>query len=155
MAELKHLHSAWDVDRFIVLEEEKVIAIRFSAHEVPVPGQLQLNMDTELMDATLVKVAPKLRNFCTIYAVDITEVPQFNTMYDFENDDNDPFALMFFFQNKHIKVDTGTGNNNKITFPITEPQDIIDIVTAVYIAGKRGKGIAESPKSFAHARRKR
>jgi DIM1 family U5 snRNP protein len=37
--------------------------------------------------------------------VDISEVPDFNTMYELY----DPCTVMFFFRNKHIMVDLGTG----------------------------------------------
>ena len=36
-------------------------------------------------------------------------MPDFNAMYELY----DPMSIMFFFRNKHIMVDLGTGNNNK------------------------------------------
>lgn len=39
-------------------------------------------------------------NFAVIYLVDITEVPDFNKMYELY----DPCTTMFFFRNKHIMV---------------------------------------------------
>lgn len=41
--------------------------------------------------------------------VDITEVPDFNKMYELY----DPCTVMFFYRNKHMMIDLGTGNNNK------------------------------------------
>jgi len=38
------------------------------------------------------------------------QVPDFNVMYELY----DECTLMFFFRNKHIMVDLGTGNNNKV-----------------------------------------
>ena len=35
---------------------------------------------------------------------------------------------MFFFRNKHIMIDLGTGNNNKINWAIEDKQEFIDIV---------------------------
>jgi DIM1 family U5 snRNP protein len=29
---------------------------------------------------------------------------------------------MFFYRNKHMMIDTGTGNNNKITWVLKDPQ---------------------------------
>jgi len=46
--------------------------------------------------------------------VDIEEVPHFNTMYELY----DPCTVMFFWRNRHIMVDFGTGDNNKIKWPI-------------------------------------
>ena len=39
-----------------------------------------------------------------------TQVPDFNVMYELY----DPCTIMFFFRNKHIMIDLGTGNNNKV-----------------------------------------
>jgi hypothetical protein len=35
---------------------------------------------------------------------------------------------MFFFRNKHIMVDFGTGDNNKIKWPMEDEQELIDII---------------------------
>ena len=40
----------------------------------------------------------------------------------------DPCTVMFFFRNKHIMIDLGTGNNNKINWAIEDKQEFIDIV---------------------------
>lgn len=150
MAELKHLRSGWDVDRFIVLEKAKLVAIRFSAYEVGVRagrGEQQHVQDTMIMDATLTSVAPLVREWCTVYAVDINEVPEFNQMYELT--DGSPFALMFFFNNEHIKVDARTGNNNKINFAIDNRDDLIGLLEEVYVAAKKGQKITTSTKRFA------
>lgn len=68
------------------------------------------------MDELLYKVAEDVRNFAVIYLVDISEVPDFNTMYEIY----DELTVMFFFRNKHIMIDLGTGNNNKINWPLTD-----------------------------------
>ena len=60
------------------------------------------------MDEILYKVADKIINFAVIYLVDITLVPDFNTMYELY----DPVTVMFFYRNKHMMIDLGTGNNN-------------------------------------------
>jgi DIM1 family U5 snRNP protein len=153
MAELKHLTTAWDVDRFIVLEEEKVVAVRFGAHEICANDAddvvYEHHCNTMLMDGALAEIATKVRNFCTIYAVDTNVVPEFNEMFEL-NDPREPFALMFFFRNKHIKTDLSTGNNNKINF-VVEPEDLIDIIEVVYLEGKKGRGLVVPPKKFPHA----
>jgi DIM1 family U5 snRNP protein len=53
----------------------------------------------------LYKVAEKIKKFAVIYLVDITKVPDFNTMYELY----DPVTVMFFFRNKHMMIDLGTG----------------------------------------------
>lgn len=52
------------------------------------------------MDETLSSVADKIKNFAVIYLVDITEVPDFNAMYELY----DPCTVMFFFRNKVCHV---------------------------------------------------
>jgi hypothetical protein len=57
------------------------------------------------MDEILASVSDQMKNFAVIFLVDISEVPDFNTMYELY----DPCTTMFFFRNKHIMVDLGTG----------------------------------------------
>jgi len=66
------------------------------------------------MDEVLYKVSEKIKRFAVVYLVDITKVPDFNTMYELY----DPVTIMFFFRNKHMMIDLGTGNNNKINWPM-------------------------------------
>ena len=56
-----------------------------------------------LRNTLMFKIAEKVKNFAVIYLVDITEVPDFNKMYELY----DPSTVMFFFRNKHIMVDLG------------------------------------------------
>lgn len=44
----------------------------------------------------LAAVADQVKNFAVIYLIDISEVPDFNTMYELY----DPCTVMFFFRNK-------------------------------------------------------
>jgi DIM1 family U5 snRNP protein len=71
-------------------------------------------------------------------------VPDFNAMYELY----DPCTLMFFWRNKHIQVDFGTGNNNKLNFKIHGKQDLIDILETVYRGAKKGVGLVVSPKDY-------
>jgi len=104
--------------------------------------------DCQVMDETLYKVAELVRNFAVIYLVDITDVPDFNVMYELY----DPLSVMFFFRNKHILVDLGTGNNNKINWPLADKQEFIDIVETVYRGARKGKGLVMSPKDYSAGR---
>ena len=91
------------------------------------------------MDEVLYSVAEKARNFAVFYLVDISQVSDFNKMYElydpctgekiqFKKWDVIIFSVMFFFRNKHIMIDLGTGNNNKINWAIEDKQEFIDIV---------------------------
>jgi hypothetical protein len=63
----------------------------------------------------------------------------------------DPCTVMFFFRNKHIMIDLGTGNNNKINWAMNDKQEFIDIVETVYRGARKGRGLVVSPKGTASA----
>ncbi len=141
---LPHLHSGWEVDQTIVHEAERIVLIRFGKDH---------NSQCMLMDETLMGVAEYVKNFCGIYLVDIDQVPDFNQMYELGPNAADPagsnpLAVMFFYKNKHIQVDLGTGNNNKLTFPITNKQDLVDLIETVYRGASKGRGLVVSPKNY-------
>ena len=58
--------------------------------------------------------------------------------------------ITFFFlcRNKHIMIDLGTGNNNKINWPMQDKQEFIDIVEVVYRGARKGRGLVVSPKDY-------
>jgi len=132
---LPHLTNGWQVDQAILTEEEKIVIIRFGHDWDP---------DCMAMDELLHSIAPKVKNFAVIYLVDITKVPDFNQMYELY----DAMTLMFFYRNKHIMIDLGTGNNNKINFPINDRQELIDIIETVYRGSRKGRGLVVSPKDY-------
>ena len=45
-------------------------------------------------------------------------------------------------------VDFGTGNNNKLNFPITDKQEMIDIIETVFRGASKGKGLVISPRDY-------
>ncbi|GAB4816544.1 hypothetical protein N2152v2_003590 [Parachlorella kessleri] len=132
---LPHLHSAYAVDQAILSEEDRVVIIRFGSDSDDTCMQ---------MDEVLAGVADPVKNFAVIYLVDIGQVPDFNAMYELY----DPCTIMFFFRNKHIMVDLGTGNNNKINWAMTDKQEFIDIVETVYRGARKGRGLVVSPKDY-------
>jgi DIM1 family U5 snRNP protein len=85
-----------------------------------------------------------VKNFAVIYTVDTKLVPDFNGMYELY----DACTVMFFWRHKHIQVDLGTGNNNKINFEIQDKQELVDIMEVAYKAASKGKGLAVSPKDY-------
>jgi DIM1 family U5 snRNP protein len=132
---LPHLSSGWAVDQAILQEEERVVLVRFG-HD--------WEQTCMVMDETLCALAEDVKNFCVVYLVDITEVPDFNTMYELY----DPCTVMFFYRNKHIMVDLGTGNNNKINWALDNKQELIDIIEVVFRGAKKGRGLVISPKDY-------
>jgi len=132
---LPHLENGWEVDQAILSEENRLVIIRFG-HDY--------DATCMKMDELLYKVAELIKNFAVIYLVDISEVPDFNTMYELY----DPCTVMFFFRNKHMMIDLGTGNNNKINWAMTDKQEFIDIVETIYKGARKGKGLVIAPKDY-------
>ena len=132
---LKHLHSAWEVDQAITLEESKLVLIRFGTDWDP---------KCMRMDDMLAKVEYDLSNFVVMYLVDITEVKDFIPLYELY----DPMTLMFFFRKKRMMIDLGTGNNNKITWVLENKQEIIDICETIFRGARKGRGLVVATKDY-------
>ncbi|PLN79709.1 pre-mRNA splicing factor Dim1 [Aspergillus taichungensis] len=132
---LPHLHTAWHTDQAILSESERLVVIRFGKDGHP---------DCLRQDDVLAKVAEKVKTFAVIYLCDIDEVPDFNSMYELY----DPMTIMFFFRNKHMMCDFGTGNNNKLNWLLEDKQELIDIIETIYRGAKKGRGLVVSPKDY-------
>ena len=89
------------------------------------------------MDEVLASVVETIKNFAVIYLVDKIEVPDFNTMYELY----DPCTVMFFFRNKCIMIDLGTGDNTNLNWALKNKQEFIDIVETVYHRARKGRGL--------------
>lgn len=57
-------------------------------------------------------------------------------------------APLFSFRNKHIMIDLGTGNNNKINWAMEDKQEMVDIIETVYRGARKGRGLVVSPKDY-------
>ncbi len=96
------------------------------------------------MDDCLAKIADVVKNFAVIYLVDISEVPDFNQMYEL----NDDVTLMFFYGNNLMTIDLGTGNNNKINWPLHDKDEMIAIMETIYRGAIKGKTDHVSPFDY-------
>jgi U5 snRNP protein, DIM1 family len=132
---LPHLTNGYAVDQAIVTEEEKVVVIRFGHDH---------DNTCIVVDECLYSISEDIKLFAVIYVVDITQVPDFNVMYELEDD----CSVMFFYKNKHIMVDCGTGNNNKINWALNVKQDWVDIIETVYRGASKGSGLVVAPKDY-------
>uniref|UniRef100_A0AAZ3PYS2 Thioredoxin like 4A n=1 Tax=Oncorhynchus tshawytscha TaxID=74940 RepID=A0AAZ3PYS2_ONCTS len=56
--------------------------------------------------------------------------------------------FLYSSRNKHIMIDLGTGNNNKINWTMEDKQEMIDIVETVYRGARKGRGLVVSPKDY-------
>ncbi|KAL2644068.1 hypothetical protein R1flu_011655 [Riccia fluitans] len=125
---LPHLHSGWAVDQAIMAEEERAVVIRFG-HD--------WDETCMQMDEVLASVAETIKNLAVIYLVDITEVPDFNTMYELY----DPCTIMFFFRNKHIMIDLGTEEPGRVAVwwfhpritPRSTATDMMFLMSCIYL----------------------
>lgn len=113
--EIHRLTTAWQVDKAILSEEERLVAVRFGK---------EASIQVQQMDAILEGVAPLVQNFAVVYLVDTGRVPDFDLLYELY----DEVTLMVFWRGRHMMIDLGTGNNNKITWVLKEKQELIDIL---------------------------
>ncbi len=135
---LPHLRTGWHVDQAILSEEDRLVVIRFGKDGHP---------DCMRQDDVLARVADRVKQFAVIYLCDNEEVPDFNAMYELY----DPMTVMFFWRNKHIMCDFGTGDNNKLKMVLEDKQEIIDIIETVYRGAKKGRGLVVQPQGLLHA----
>ncbi|KAL8870490.1 MAG: hypothetical protein Q9174_003479, partial [Haloplaca sp. 1 TL-2023] len=132
---LPHLTTGWHVDQAILTEEERLVIIRFGRDWDP---------DCMRQDEVLYRIADRVKNFAVIYVCDLDQVPDFKQMYELY----DRMTLMFFFRNKHMMCDFGTGNNNKLNWVLEDKQELIDIMETIYRGAKKGRGLVVSPKDY-------
>ncbi|KFZ22985.1 hypothetical protein V502_02533 [Pseudogymnoascus sp. VKM F-4520 (FW-2644)] len=130
---LPHLRTGWHVDQAIMNEDERLVVIRFGR---------DYSQDCMRQDEVLFKIADRVKNFAVIYVCDLEEVPDFKQMYELY----DPMTIMFFFRNKHMMCDFGTGNNNKLNWVLEDKQELIDIVETIYRGAKKGRGLVSGKR---------
>lgn len=132
---LPHLVTGWHVDQAIMSEEDRLVVIRFGRDWDP---------DCMRQDEVLYRIAERVKNFAVVYVCDLDQVPDFKQMYELY----DPLTIMFFFRNKHMMCDFGTGNNNKLNWVLEDKQELIDIIETIYRGAKKGRGLVVSPKDY-------
>ena len=136
---LQDLRTGWHVDQAILSEDDRIVVIRFGDPTV---------REVMAMDELLYKAAPLVSQFAVVYTCDTTVVRDFNDMYELW----DPVTVMFFYRNKHMMVDFGTGNNNKLNFPLTDKQELVDILETGYRGAIKGRGQVTAPKDYSYLR---
>ena len=76
----------------------------------------------------LIKLYPEIYHLIKIYFVDTNIVTEYNELYEL----NTPFSIMFFYEGRHVMLDLGTGDNNKINWVLNDPDDLKKIIEVVY-----------------------
>mmetsp|Transcript_102208 Transcript_102208/g.197870 ORF Transcript_102208/g.197870 Transcript_102208/m.197870 type:complete len:143 (-) Transcript_102208:139-567(-) len=132
---LPHLHSGWAVDQAILSEEERLVCIRFGRDFSP---------ECMKMDEIIYSAVEEIKSCCIVYLVDVQEVPDFNTMYEL----CDPMTLMFFYRSKHMMIDLGTGNNNKVNWPMNDKREFMGVLETVYRGAREGRGLVVAPQDY-------
>ena len=129
------LTNAFQVDQAILHEPSKLVVIRFGDHNDPL---------CKRQDDVLDKCARRTHAWCVFYKCDNRpgHVPDFNQMYELY----DRVTVMFFFRNKQMMCDFGTGNNNKINWCLDDGREMVDILEVVYKGATKGRGLVNSPK---------
>ena len=133
--ELPRILTPYSVDLAINTDIPYVIAIRFGRENTA---------DCAEMDTVLERIMGKVRSFAEIYTVDIDKVPDFNLMYELEDDVN----LMFFYRNKHIQVDCGSGIHTRVHFPLRSDQEAIDMLEIVFRGAQKGRAKVSTNENY-------
>lgn len=130
---MKTLSTLDDVNRVVGDTPCKLVVIRFGDQE----DALCIHTD-----ALLESISAAVSNFVDIYACE-----RLRELVDVM-DLNSPVNIMCFFNRRHIKVDCGSGDVSKIAFLIDNEEMLVELLTLVYKAGVRNKGIVKSPFTF-------
>jgi DIM1 family U5 snRNP protein len=167
---LPHLHSGWEVDQAILTEEDRVVVVRFGRDQDPtcmVQDEVLMSIADKVKNFAVIYLVSSTWSWvnCFLWAtligdvkcllarsfvlsfyaqVDIDEVQDFTNMYELYDD----CTTMFFYRNKHVMVDLGTGNNNKINWALADKGELIDIIEMVYRGARKGRGLVISPKDY-------
>ena len=134
--ELPRILTPYSVDLAIRTNIPYVIVVRFGKENTP---------DCVEMDAALQRIASKVRSFAEIYLVDIQRITDYNDIYELEDDVN----LMFFYQNRHILVDCGSGMHTKVNFPLRNDQEAIDMIEIVFRGAQKGRRKVTTNENYA------
>ena len=142
------LNHAFYVDQAIMTEEERLVVIRFGSHD---------DLDCQRQDEVLQKLVPKVRQWVVFYKCDNRPrsatrsldavpwgVPDFNQMYELY----DKSTVMFFYRNKHMMCDFGTGNNNKINWVLDNKDEMEMILSVIWQGARKGRGLVNCPKDY-------
>eukprot|EP00933_Yihiella_yeosuensis_P022118 TRINITY_DN17416_c0_g1_i1.p1 TRINITY_DN17416_c0_g1~~TRINITY_DN17416_c0_g1_i1.p1 ORF type:complete len:150 (+),score=21.18 TRINITY_DN17416_c0_g1_i1:22-450(+) len=137
---LRHLHSAWAVEKEVTEEKPQVVLLRFGHDYDP---------ECKLVDEVLLDAQDAIKDRCSIFLVDISEVPDFSQQFELY----DPCTLMFFYRGRHLQLALGLGERYKITWSIGGRQELIDIVEAVQRGAQQGRDLIVASQDLSLAYR--
>eukprot|EP00435_Cladocopium_sp_Y103_P025297 s657_g6.t1 len=135
MSALPHLSSAYSVEQAVLGEHGKVLCLRFGQDFSP---------ECMKMDEVLTSAAQTVESACSIYAVDVRDVPESVTEFQLAA----PAQLIFFFRGKPLELDLGRGPQRKVDFVPNSRQEFLDLVEAVCRGAQQGMTLIMAPKDY-------
>jgi hypothetical protein len=118
------LNSAYILDQILLDENEKIILIWFYIKNKPKNHFLFPKLDF-------------LNKNSIFFFINRKRIFDFDLMYELHSDSEN----IFFYKNKRILIDSGTGNNNKIKSLNFDKKNIKLYLEKMYMALKKGKNI--------------
>merc|ERR1712232_1022848 len=118
-------------------EQAKVVCLRL--------GQ-DFDCDCMQMDQVIASTIDAVQSHCSIYAVDVREVPECVQEFNLAGQS---LALVFFFKGKPLRIDVGKGNlQTAITWAIEDRQEFVDLVEAVCRGAQQGRDFIVAPRDY-------
>ena len=117
------LNTDYSVDQAILDQDNKILIIGIY------PKFYQANTENYLDRLNLFKKEANL------YKISTKKVKEFNIIYEI----NDTISFIFYFENKKIFVDSGSGDNNKIEGLMVNSKHFKRIVNLIYKNCMKGK----------------
>ncbi|CAE7308125.1 YLS8, partial [Symbiodinium necroappetens] len=111
---LQRLSSTYLVEQAVLGEQSKVVCLRFGQDFSP---------ECMKMDEVLSSAAQAVEPGCSIYAVDVREVPECISEFQLTS----PAQLIFFFRGKPLELDLGAGPQKKVEFTLSSRQEFLDL----------------------------
>eukprot|EP00931_Biecheleriopsis_adriatica_P093206 TRINITY_DN66953_c0_g1_i1.p1 TRINITY_DN66953_c0_g1~~TRINITY_DN66953_c0_g1_i1.p1 ORF type:complete len:151 (-),score=31.77 TRINITY_DN66953_c0_g1_i1:51-503(-) len=132
---LPRLNSAYSVEQAVLGEQSKVVCLRFGQDFSPECMQ---------MDEVLSSAAQAVESACSIYAVDVREVPECVTEWQLTA----PASLMFFFKGKPLQLDLGSGGKKTLDVALSGRQEFLDLAEAVCRGAQQGRELIVAPRDY-------
>ncbi|AFP65310.1 DIM1 family protein (nucleomorph) [Chroomonas mesostigmatica CCMP1168] len=123
--------SAYVIDQILLDEKNKVIVLEFKKKI-----QSNVNFSKEYRYF----LGKKFQKNFIFFSTEIETVFDFVQMYELVLFPTN----IFFYRNKKILVDTGSGNNNKIENPCYLYRDFFSLLTKIFFGIQKGKTFVSS-----------
>lgn len=120
------LKTDYSIDQVILDQNFKITILNFIYHPA-------VNYTKKKMAS--LKITKKNRKNTEVYIIDSQKVKEFNFMYEIKT----CFDSIFFFNNRKIFIDSGTGDNNKVNKILLGKKKFKKIAKSTYENCMKGK----------------